>query len=61
MRVFATLGMGQAGNAITVHERRHTWASLSIMAGAPLLMVAHNLGHADTRLVEKHYGHLTQS
>jgi integrase len=47
--------------AITFHELRHTWASLSIMAGAPLMVVAQNLGHADTRMVEKHYGHLGQS
>jgi hypothetical protein len=31
------------------------------MAGAPLLVVAKNLGHTDTRMVEKHYGHLSQS
>jgi hypothetical protein len=29
------------------------------MAGAPLLVVAKNLGHSDTRMVEKHYGHLS--
>jgi integrase len=40
------------------HTLRHTYASLSVMAGAPLLVVASNLGHADTRMVEKHYGHL---
>ena len=34
---------------------------LSVMAGAPLLVVAQNLGHADTRMVERHYGHLAQS
>jgi hypothetical protein len=28
------------------------------MAAAPLLVVATNLGHTDTRMVEKHYGHL---
>lgn len=43
----------------TFHELRHTWASLSIMAGAPLIAVAKNLGHCDTRMVERHYGHLT--
>jgi integrase len=43
------------------HSLRHSWASLSIMAGAPLLVVAQNLGHADTRMVERHYGHLAQS
>jgi integrase len=43
------------------HALRHTWASLSVMAGAPLHVVARNLGHADTRMVEKHYGHLAPS
>lgn len=47
--------------AFTFHELRHTWASLSIMAGAPLMVVAQNLGHRDTRMVEQHYGHLAQS
>jgi len=27
----------------------------------PLMVVARNLGHADTRMVEKHYGHLATS
>ncbi len=31
------------------------------MAGAPLQVVAKNLGHADTRMVEKHYTHLAPS
>ena len=31
------------------------------MNGAPLLVVAKNLGHSDTRMVEKHYGHLAES
>ena len=31
------------------------------MAGAPLMVVARNLGHADTRMVERHYGHLAPS
>jgi len=26
--------------------------------GVPLMVVAKNLGHTDTRMVEKHYGHL---
>ena len=45
----------------TFHSLRHTYASHSVMAGAPLLVVAKNLGHADTRMVEKHYGHLSAS
>jgi integrase len=47
--------------AFTFHELRHTWASLTIMAGAPLMVVAQTLGHRDTRMVEQHYGHLAQS
>src|SRR5665213_1315581 len=47
--------------AIGFHGLRHTWASLAVMAGVPLLVVAKNLGHSDTRMVEKHYGHLAPS
>jgi integrase len=47
--------------AADFHSLRHTYASLAIMAGAPLLVVAKNLGHSDTRMVEKHYGHLSAS
>jgi integrase len=43
------------------HTARHTYASLAIMAGAPLLVVARNLGHRDARMVELHYGHLSPS
>jgi integrase len=44
--------------SISFHGLRHTWASLAVMNGIPLLVVARNLGHATTRMVEKHYGHL---
>lgn len=47
--------------AASFHVLRHTYASLTIMNGAPLMVVARNLGHADTRMVEKHYGHLSAS
>ena len=47
--------------AVNFHALRHTWASLSVMARVPLLVVAENLGHTDTRMVEKHYGHLAPS
>ncbi len=46
---------------ISIHGLRHTWASLSVMNGVPLLVVAKNLGHSDTRMVERHYGHLAPS
>ena len=47
--------------AINFHGLRHTWASLAVMAGMPLMVVAKNLGHRDTRMVELHYGHLAPS
>ena len=43
------------------HLLRHTYASLTIMNGAPLLVVAKNLGHADTRMVERVYGKLDKA
>lgn len=46
---------------ISIHGLRHTWASLAVMNNVPLLVVAKNLGHSDTRMVEKHYGHLAPS
>jgi integrase len=45
---------------IGFHGLRHTWASLAVMAKVPLLVVAKNLGHRDTRMVEIHYGHLAE-
>lgn len=47
--------------AITFHELRHTYASRSVMGGADLIVVARQLGHSDTRMVEKHYGHMAPS
>jgi integrase len=44
---------------INFHALRHTWASLAVMAGVPLMVVAKNLGHSDTRMVQEHYGHLS--
>ena len=46
---------------VNFHCLRHTWASHAVMNGVPLMVVARNLGHVDTRMVEKHYGHLAES
>jgi integrase len=43
------------------HICRHTFCSHAVMSGAPLLVVAQALGHTDTRMVERHYGHLAPS
>jgi integrase len=47
--------------AVNFHSLRHTYASRLAMRGAPLAVIAKQLGHADTRMVEKHYGHLAPS
>jgi MinD-like ATPase involved in chromosome partitioning or flagellar assembly len=59
----ATLAMRFADAAVIVanSEVSSVRDSDRIMAGAPLMVVARNLGHADTRMVERHYGHLAPS
>ena len=47
--------------ALTFHELRHSYASMLVNKGVPLAYVAAQLGHTDTRMVEKHYGHLAPS
>jgi integrase len=40
--------LGFIDRQIGFHGLRHTWVSLAVMAGMPLLVVAKNLGHSDT-------------
>ncbi len=47
-------------DGLSFHELRHTYASTLIMAGVPLAVVAEQLGHKGTRMVDKHYGHLAK-
>jgi integrase len=44
--------------ALSFHILRHTYASRLAMRGAPLNVIANQLGHSDTRMTEKHYAHL---
>jgi integrase len=57
----AAVARAKISPPITFHSLRHTWASLAVMNGVPPMVVAKNLGHRDTRMVEKHYGHLAPS
>ena len=43
---------------VSFHELRHTYASMLVNRGCLLAVVAQQLGHSDTRMVEKHYAHL---
>lgn len=47
--------------AIPFHALRHTWASLAVMNGMPLMIVARNLGHRDVRMCERFYSHMSPS
>jgi integrase len=47
--------------AISFHELRHTYASRLAMRGVPMGVIAAQLGHADTRMTERHYAHLSPS
>lgn len=42
----------------TFHILRHTYASALAMKGVPMGVIAAQLGHADTRITERHYAHL---
>lgn len=43
---------------LTPHDLRHTAASLFISSGANPWMLAEILGHSDTRMIDRVYGHL---
>jgi integrase len=46
---------------ISFHILRHTHGSTLAMRGVPMGVIAEQLGHADTRMTEKHYAHLAPS
>src|SRR5262249_31806227 len=46
---------------ISFHILRHSYGSFLTKAGVPLQVVGSALGHADTRMTEKHYAHLAPS
>jgi len=46
---------------VSFHVLRHTHGSLLAMKGVPMAVIAQQLGHADTRMTEKHYAHVSPS
>ena len=51
----------EIGRMIRFHDLRHTYGSRLAMQGVPMAMIAAQLGHADTRMTERHYAHLAAS
>ena len=47
--------------AVSFHVLRHTYASRLARCAVPLPVIAAQLGHADTRMTERHYAHLAPS
>jgi integrase len=43
-----------------LHACRHTYCSWALMSGLSQMALAKNLGHRDTRQIERVYGHLTR-
>ena len=46
---------------VKFHTLRHTYATHAAMAGIPLAVIAKQLGHRDTRMVERNYAHFGSS
>jgi hypothetical protein len=47
--------------AVSFHVLRHTHGSMLAMHAVPMGVIPEQLGHADTRMTEKHYAHLAPS
>ena len=54
-------GRAKIKPAVSFHVLRHTHGSALAMRGVPLGVIAEQLGHADTRMTDKHYAHLAPS
>ena len=60
-RMLETCARAKIEPAISFHVLRHTHGSTLAMRGVPMGVIAEQLGHADTRMTEKHYAHLAPS
>lgn len=47
--------------AVSFHVLRHTYASRLAACAVPMPVIGAQLGHADTRMTERHYAHLAPS
>lgn len=46
---------------VTIHKLRHTQATILIAEGISLQVIAKRLGHTDTSMIQRVYGHLLKS
>ncbi len=52
------LRMAGISRRVRLHDLRHTYASLALQRGVPLLVVSRQLGHASIAITADVYGHL---
>lgn len=48
-------------NGVSAYTYRHTYATRGLVNGVPIAAMAELLGHSDTKMLSKHYAHLTQN
>jgi integrase len=58
-RMRAMLKAAKIDRNVRFHDLRHTFATLMMMNGTSLQLVANQLGHSGTRIAEKHYAHFS--
>ena len=58
-RMDAVLKAANITRHVRFHDLRHTLASLLIQNGAPIEVIANQLGHSSTAVTNKHYAHLS--
>ncbi|MSP83880.1 MAG: site-specific integrase [Alphaproteobacteria bacterium] len=61
LRRFAAAAKAAKVDGVSFHSLRHSYGSALAMAGVPMRVIAEALGHADTRVTEKHYSALSPS
>ena len=60
VRAIARAGLVDASGKplVSVHGLRHTFASILLSRGVPLIVVSRHLGHADPNITARVYAHL---
>ena len=59
--IFRACAAASIEPAISFHILRHSYASRLVMRGVALPVIAAQLGHTSSNMVEQHYGHLAPS
>ncbi|MCH7665851.1 MAG: site-specific integrase [Acidobacteria bacterium] len=60
-RIRAACDIAGIDPPVGFHQLRHTYSSLYLQSGGSLIGLSKQLGHTDTRMVDKHYGHLAEN